>query len=346
MLSTQEELGLYQHLRGFDDRVVDAKIDKPSRVRPSRRHQNSGANWTAVDMPDQSGRVAVVTGGNSGLGYATAKALADHGAHVVLAIRDVNKGRAAARSMSQDNHRVDCTAQRVDLADLNSVREAADELKARYPRIDLLINNAGVCWTPYMTTADGFELQFGTNHLGHFALTGQLLEHMLAVRNSRVVTVSSKGHTYLASINFEDMQCGRGYNRLRAYGQSKLANVMFTYELQRRLTAVHSATVAVAAHPGVSGGTDLGRFIPVVSTLAPVLGPYLFPDGADFGARPTLRAATDPAVQDGEYYGPTGFAGIRGNAAVVESSHQSHDTETQRRLWAVSTELTGVVYPI
>ncbi len=141
-----------------------------------RRHQNSGANWTAADMPDQSGRVAIVTGGNSGLGYATAKALADHGAHVVLAVRDVNKGRAAARRMSQDNHRVDCTVQRVDLAALTSVREAAEELKARHPRIDLLINNAGVCWTPYMTTADGFELQFGTNHLGHFALTGLLLE--------------------------------------------------------------------------------------------------------------------------------------------------------------------------
>ncbi len=164
--------------------------------------------------------------------------------------------------------------------------------------------------------------------------------------NSRVVTVSSKSHAYLASIQFADLQGQHGYNRFRAYGQSKLANVMFTYELQRRLTAARSATVAMGAHPGVSGGTDLGRSIPVVSTLAPILGPRLFPDGADFGARPTLRAATDPAGQGGEYYGPNGFAGLRGTASVAESSRQSHDRETQRRLWSVSTELTDVVYPV
>ncbi len=142
-----------------------------------RGHQTIGAKWTGADIPDQSDRVAIVTGGNGGLGYATAKALADHGAHTVLAVRDLDKGRAAALKMSQGHRHVDCTVQRVDLAALNSVRAAADELKARYPRIDLLINNAGVCWTPYMTAADGFELQFGTNHLGHFALTGLLLEH-------------------------------------------------------------------------------------------------------------------------------------------------------------------------
>jgi hypothetical protein len=170
----------YRGGEGFARRVIGKLRHLRSTVR-SQRSQSCGARWTAADIPDQGGRVAIVTGANSGLGYATAKALADHGAHVVLAVRDLDKGRAAARSMSQDNHRVDCTVQRVDLADLGSVRAAADELKAHYPRIDLLINNAGVCWTPYMTTADGFELQFGTNHLGHFALTGLLLEHMLAV---------------------------------------------------------------------------------------------------------------------------------------------------------------------
>lgn len=308
--------------------------------------RNDAAIWTVGDMPDQSGRVAIVTGANSGLGYATAKALADRGAHVVLAVRDPDKGRAAVARMSRQNRRVDCVVQEVDLAALGSLRAAAEELKTRYPRIDLLINNAGVCWTPYMTTADGFELQFGTNHLGHFALTGLLLEHMLAVQGSRVVTVSSHGHTYRASINFDDLQWQRRYNRIGAYGQSKLANVMFTYELERRLAASTSATIAVAAHPGVSGGTDLGRFIPVVSTLYPILGPFLFPKGANYGARPTLRAATDPAVQGGEYYGPKGFAGLRGRPAVVESSRQSHDRPTQRRLWDVSTQLTGVVYPI
>ncbi|WP_075235364.1 SDR family NAD(P)-dependent oxidoreductase [Mycobacterium colombiense] len=303
--------------------------------------------WTAARIPDQSGRVAIVTGSNSGLGYATAKALADSGAHVVLAVRDVEKGRAAVRSMSRDNPLADCSVQRVDLADLNSVWTAADELKSQYPEIDLLINNAGVCWTPYMTTADGFELQFGTNHLGHFALTGLLLAHMLPVHGSRVVTVSSKGHTYLAPMHFEDPQWKRHrYNRFKAYGQSKLANLLFTYELDRRLTASRSPTISVAAHPGVSGGTDLGRFIPFVSTASAVLGPYLFPTGAEFGARPTLRAATDTGVRGGEYYGPDGFAGLRGNAAIAESSRRSHDAEAQRRLWLVSSDLTGVDYPV
>jgi NAD(P)-dependent dehydrogenase (short-subunit alcohol dehydrogenase family) len=303
--------------------------------------------WTAARVPDQSGRVAIVTGSNSGLGYATAKALADHGAHVVLAVHNVDKGRAAVRRMSNDSPRADLSVQSVDLADLKSVRAAADELKMHYPQIDLLINNAGVCWTPYMTTADGFELQFGTNHLGHFALTGLLLPHMLSVHGSRVVTVSSHGHTYLAPMYFEDPQWQHHrYNRFKAYGQSKLANLLFTYELDRRLAATQSHTIAVAAHPGVSGGTDLGRFIPLVSTASAVLGPHLFPTGADYGARPTLRAATDPAVRGAEYYGPDGFAGLRGNAAIVESSRRSHDAAAQRRLWSASSELTGVTYPI
>lgn len=312
-----------------------------------KRRKVDAAQWTAARIPDQRGRVAIVTGSNSGLGYATAKALADHGAHVVLAVRDVDKGRAAVSSMSADSPRADFSVQAVDLADLKSVRTAAHQLKMHYPQIDLLINNAAVCWTPYMTTADGFELQFGTNHLGHFALTGLLLPNMLSVPGSRVVTVSSKGHTYLAPMYFEDPQWQRRrYNRFKAYGQSKLANLLFTYELDRRLTATQSRTISVAAHPGVSGGTDLGRFIPFVSTASAALGPYLFPTGAEFGARPTLRAATDPAVRGGDYYGPNGFAGLRGNTAIAESSRRSHDAEAQRRLWAVSSDLTRVVYPI
>ncbi|WP_197518596.1 oxidoreductase [Mycobacterium sp. ACS1612] len=312
-----------------------------------KRHHVDAQRWTDAAIPDQSGRIAVVTGSNTGLGYETAKALAGRSAHVVLAVRDVDKGRLAVRRISENNPRADLRVQRVDLADLNSVRAAAEELKKLYPQIHLLINNAGVCWTPYMTTADGYELQFGTNHLGHFALTGLLLAHLISVHGSRVVTVSSKSHTYLAPMHFDDpkWQFTR-YNRFSAYGQSKLANLMFTYELNRRLAAAQSPTIAVAAHPGAAGNTDLGRFIPLVSTASAALGPYLFPKGAVFGARPTLRAATDPAVRGGEYYGPDGFAGLRGNTASIQSSGRSHCAEAQQWLWSVSSRLTGVVYPI
>lgn len=186
--------------------------------------------WTEQHIPDQHGRVAVVTGANVGLGFETARMLAEHGARVVLAVRDIEKGRQAAARMGGD-----VGVQALDLTSLESVSTAAAELRATYPRIDLLINNAGVMYTPRQTTADGFELQFGTNHLGHFALTNLLLERLLPVPGSRVVTVSSTGHRIRAAIHFDDLQWERSYSRSAAYGQAKLANLMFTYELQRRL---------------------------------------------------------------------------------------------------------------
>ncbi|WP_156687740.1 SDR family NAD(P)-dependent oxidoreductase [Mycobacterium sp. Marseille-P9652] len=306
--------------------------------------------WSASDIPDQSGRVAVVTGANTGIGLPTAAALASRGAHVVLAVRDPQKGDAAAARIAaaggQGSRNIDVTVQKLDLSSLDSVRSAADALRAAYPRIDLLINNAGVMWTPKSTTADGFELQFGTNHLGHFALTGLVLDHLLEVPGSRVVTVSSLGHRLRAAIHFDDLQWERGYDRIAAYGQSKLANLLFTYELQRRLAARRDAqTIAVAAHPGGSN-TDLARNLPrIFQPLKAVLGPLLFqsPEG---GALPTLRAATDPAVTGGQYYGPDGFLEQRGNPKLVESSAQSHDADLQRRLWEVSEELTGVSFPV
>ena len=198
--------------------------------------------------------------------------------------------------------------------------------------------------TPKSTTADGFELQFGTNHLGHFALTGLLVDHLADVPGARVVTVSSNGHKLLADIHFDDLQWERGYNRVRAYGQSKLANLLFTYELQRRLADGHSA-VAVAAHPGFSS-TELGRNLPgvlqpVVNAVGPLLG-----QSAAMGALPTLRAATDPGVLGGQYLGPDGLGEQRGYPKVVPSSEKSHDLATQRRLWTVSEELTGVTFPV
>jgi NAD(P)-dependent dehydrogenase (short-subunit alcohol dehydrogenase family) len=302
---------------------------------------SANSKWTAADVPDQTGRVAIVTGSNTGLGYDTAQALAAHGAKVVLAVRDTDKGNAAAARIVGTSPTADVAVQPLDLGSLQSIRTSAEELKAAYPRIDLLINNAGVMYpSPRQTTKDGFELQFGTNHLGHFALTGLLLENLLPVDGSRVVTVSSVGHRVLAKIHFDDLQWERSYNRVAAYGQSKLANLLFTYELQRRLGGHNEPTVAVAAHPGLSD-TELARHMPAV--LVPVVG--LMSQSPAMGALPTLRAATDPAVQGGQYYGPDGIGESRGHPKVVKSSAQSHDQDIQGRLWTVSEELTGVTYP-
>jgi NAD(P)-dependent dehydrogenase (short-subunit alcohol dehydrogenase family) len=302
------------------------------------------AKWTTNDIPDQSGRVVVITGANTGLGYETAAALAEHGAHVVLAVRNLDKGKDAAARITATGPRGAVALQELDLTSLESVRAAAEQLRADHDHIDLLINNAGVMWTPKSTTNDGFELQFGTNHLGHFAFTGLLLDRLLPVAGSRIVTVSSIGHRILADIHFDDLQWEHSYNRVAAYGQAKLANLLFTYELQRRL-ASHGTTVAAAAHPGGSD-TELTRNLPPLLERAfSLVVPFITQDAAA-GALPTLRAATDPAVIGGQYYGPDGFGETQGYPKVVSSSKKSHDVDLQRRLWSVSEELTGVRYPL
>ncbi|WP_326948505.1 SDR family NAD(P)-dependent oxidoreductase [Amycolatopsis sp. NBC_01307] len=298
-------------------------------------------HWTARDVPDQTGRVAVVTGANTGLGFETAQVLAERGASVVLAVRDVEKGKQAAAGFGAG---ADVTVQELDLASLESVRTAAAELHTALPKIDLLINNAGVMYPPRQTTREGFELQFGTNHLGHFALTGLLLDLLLPVPGSRVVAVASIAHRLRAAIHFDDLQWENSYDRVAAYGQSKLANLLFGYELQRRL-APHGTTAALAAHPGVAR-TELMRNSPaalrgVFAAVAP-----LFTQDSARGSLPILRAATDPGALGGQYYGPDGLGGYRGNPEVVTSSPQSHDLALQRRLWQVSEELTAVEYPV
>jgi NAD(P)-dependent dehydrogenase (short-subunit alcohol dehydrogenase family) len=300
--------------------------------------QEDRMNWTAADIPDQNGRVAVVTGANTGLGYATATELAGRGAHVVLAVRNLDKGKAAADLIARRFPGTEVSVQELDLTSLASVREAADALRAAYDGIDLLVNNAGVMMTPKATTKDGFELQFGTNHLGHFALTGLLLERLLAAPGSRVVTVSSMGHK-LGRMRFDDLQSTRRYSRVGAYAQSKLANLLFTYELQRRLAG--RKTTAVAAHPGGSS-SELSRNLPnwLQATFRQI------EQDTDMGALPTLRAATDPSVPGGEYVGPGGFMEMRGHPEAVSSSERSHDIAAQKRLWAVSEDLTGVFFPI
>ncbi|MEU9809065.1 SDR family NAD(P)-dependent oxidoreductase [Mycobacterium sp. NPDC050853] len=300
--------------------------------------------WTTADIPDQTGRVAVITGANTGLGLETARALAGAGAQVVLAVRDLEKGAAAVDEIKKTAPEGNLALQRLDLSSLADIKSAAGQLSTEYPQIDLLINNAGVMYPPKGSTADGFELQFGTNHLGHFALTGLLLENLAAVRGSRVVTVSSNGHKIRAAIHFDDLQWERSYSRVGAYAQSKLANLLFTYELQRRLEAAGTETAALAAHPGASG-TELMRHI--------AFGPEAFSaavlklaQSPAMGALPSLRAAADPTALGGQYYGPSGFGELRGYPKVVKSSKQSHDKALQQRLWSVSEELTGVRFPV
>jgi NAD(P)-dependent dehydrogenase (short-subunit alcohol dehydrogenase family) len=300
-------------------------------------------NWTTNDIPDQTGRTAVITGANTGLGYETAAALAAKGAHVVLAVRNTDKGQAAADLISRRSPGASVAVEELDLTSLESIRAAAEQLRAAHDSIDLLINNAGVMFTPRSTTKDGFELQFGTNHLGHFAFTGLLLDHIVAAPGSRVVTVSSVGHRFARNgIRFDDLQWEKDYSRVGAYGQAKLANLMFTYELQRRLRG--TGTIAAAAHPGGSR-TELTRNLPPLLGAVTKLAEPLF-QPAEMGALPQLRAATDPGVIGGQYFGPDGFGEQRGYPVVVASTRVSHDIAAQKRLWTVSEQLTGVTFRV
>lgn len=311
--------------------------------------QRSGAgHWTAQDVGDQSGRVAVITGANSGLGLETARVLAAHGSTVVLAGRDTGKTTAAADILRRELADASVETAQLDLASLAAVTTAAAELTERYPRLDLLINNAGVMFTPFSLTKDGYELQFATNHLGHFALTGLLMPSLLAVPGSRVVTLSSNGHR-AGRMNFADLQSARHYNRYAAYSRSKLANLLFTYELQRRLAKVRAQTLALAAHPGTAR-TDLTRHMSSLSNAAmgerfAALNSWWVQD-VKMGALPTLRAATDAAAIGGTYYGPDGFMQLTGYPIVVTSSGRSQGREDQRRLWVESEQLTGIKYPL
>jgi len=298
--------------------------------------------WTVDDIPDQSGRVAIVTGSNTGIGLETAKALAGQGARVVLAVRNLTKGAAALARITAAHPGAEVTLQPLDLASLRSVREAAAQLLAELPRVDLLINNAGVMTTPYELTEDGFELQLGTNHLGHFALTGLLLGRLLETPGSRVATMSSVGHR-VGRIHFDDLQSQRSYSRIAAYGQAKLANIMFTLELQRRCVT-SGTTIAVAAHPGGSQ-SELDRNMPRTARVFTRLAMPLFQSAAA-GALPLLRAATDPAVLGGQYYGPHGPLGMRGHPVLAPISLAAQDAATQARLWSVSEDLTGVRFPL
>jgi NAD(P)-dependent dehydrogenase (short-subunit alcohol dehydrogenase family) len=296
--------------------------------------------WTAQDIPDQTGRVAVVTGANSGLGLATARELARHGAHVILACRDVEKGERARATIAAAN----CEVAALDLADLGSVRAFAADVVAQQPHLHTLINNAGVMAPPRRLTKDGFESQIGTNHLGHFALTGLLLDALLKVPDPRVVTVSSDMHR-IGRIKFDDLQSERRYNNWLAYSQSKLANLMFCFELQRRATQAGRALRSMAAHPGYAA-TNLqfagpSRFY---ETAVMAIGNKLFAQSAEMGALPSLYAATAPDIPGGSFVGPDAWFELRGHPKIVTAARRAYDEDGSRRLWQLSEELTGVEY--
>lgn len=296
--------------------------------------------WTFDSIPDQSGRTAIVTGANSGIGYEAARALARKGAHVILACRDLARAEAAARRLRDERPAGRVEVLRLDLSDLESVREFAAQFAAAHARLDLLICNAGVMVPPESRTRQGFELQFGTNHLGHFALVGRLLPRVLATPGARVVVVSSGVH-HNGRIVLDDLDFRRRrYSAWRAYAQSKLANLLFALELQRRLDRAGAGAIVTAAHPGWTA-TDLQRTAGLVRLLNPI-----FAMTPEAGALPTLRAATDPAARGGDYFGPARFFEMNGPPVPARISRRARDEDMAARLWQISEERTGVRFEL
>jgi NAD(P)-dependent dehydrogenase (short-subunit alcohol dehydrogenase family) len=293
--------------------------------------------WTLDNMPDQTGRIAIVTGANTGIGFETAAALAAKNATVVMACRSRQKAEDAMARIRERTPNAKLELIELDLASLASVERFVEAFREQHDRLDLLINNAGVMVPPLGHTENGFELQFGCNHLGHFALTGRLLDLLEATDGARVVNVSSMAHRQ-GKMDFDNLNAEKGYRAMPAYGQSKLANLLFTFELQRRLDAKGSLVKATASHPGWTG-TDLQRH----SGLFRFLNTF-FAQTPPMGALPTLRAATDPNAEGGDYFGPKGFYEMRGYPKKVGTTPAARNELDARRLWEVSENLTGVSY--
>lgn len=300
--------------------------------------------WTANDIPDQLGRVAIVTGANSGLGLETSRVLAGKGATVIMACRSLERAEQAEADILQSHPEAKLELMTLNLASLASVRQFAESFEQAHDTLSLLINNAGVMAIPRRETEDGFEMQLGVNHLGHFALTMRLMDTLLSTPKSRVVNVSSYAE-YMGRIDFDDLMGKKSYGRWQAYGQSKLANVLFTYELHRRLEATGAETQAVAAHPGLAASDLRAKQIQTDTPLLHRLSLNLFEvftQPTAQGALPQLYAATAPDLPGGTYYGPDGFLQQRGYPRRLRSSKGSYSKEVAKRLWEVSEELTGV----
>jgi len=293
--------------------------------------------WTTQNIPDLTGKVAIVTGANSGIGFETAKTLAAKSAEVVLACRNLEKAELAAKEIRSMTRKAKMEIIKLDLADLASVRKFVETFKSKYQSLDLLINNAGIMIPPFTKTADGFEVQFGANHLGHFALTGLLLDVILATPNTRIVNVSSSAHRMgTGTIDFDNLNAEKGYHPANAYAQSKLANLLFTLELNRKLVEIGSEVIATAAHPG---WTVTGLQRGFLHTVSEWIG-----QKPEMGALPTLQAALDPDAQRNDYIGPGGFMEMRGYPRKVETSDAAKDSNLAQRLWVVSEELTGISF--
>lgn len=302
-------------------------------------------NWTINNIPDLSGKVIIVTGANSGIGFEAARAFALKGATTILACRNDDKAREALSKIITESPDARAEIMCLDLASLDSIHEFAEAFKARFDRLDVLLNNAGIMMVPYRKTDDGFESQMGTNHLGHFALTGLLIEILEKTPGSRVVNISSGGHR-MGSMDFDNLlyEQGKGYSPTAAYGRSKLSNLLFTYELERRIEANGRNPIAVAAHPGLSV-THLADHFAGGHIKGLIHFFYQFiAQNAAMGALPGIRAAVDPDVKGGQYYGPDGPRESQGYPILVQSNEVSHDEEDAKRLWKVSEELTGVRY--
>jgi NAD(P)-dependent dehydrogenase (short-subunit alcohol dehydrogenase family) len=294
--------------------------------------------WTMNDVARQDGKIILVTGSNTGIGFATAKLLASKGATIVMACRNLDKAQQAQAQIKAEVPRADLRAIRLDLASLASVRECAAELNNTLDRMDVLINNAGLMMPPLQRTADGFEMQFGTNVLGHFGLTGLVLPLLLRTSGARVVWVSSVAH-WRGQIDFDNLNAERGYNRWRAYAQSKLADLMLAYEMNRRLVRAGASLISLAAHPGGTQ-SELSRYSAILKFINVLTKPLL--QTTDAGAMPSVRAAVDPEAKGGEFYGPGGLTTMTGPPTKQRSSKRSHDEAVARELWRSCEQLTGV----
>lgn len=305
--------------------------------------RDPSSRWTAAEVPSQAGRTFVITGGNSGVGFETATLLAARDATVVLACRDRERARRAMQRIMADVPHARLDTIPLDLAVLESVHAAAAELRSRHSSVDVLVNNAGVMWAPKGTTTDGFEVHFGTNHLGHFAFTGLVLDLLLPVAGSRVVVVSSPAHR-AGDIDFDDLSYDQGYRPNAAYSRSKLANLLFMQMLQRRLEQTSARTIALAAHPGAAR-TELNRNLPLLfrGSSWGLARPITHP--AEIGALALLRAAIDLQLPGGAYVGPSRWREFKGHPELLEPSERAQDSELQQRLWRESERLTGVTFP-
>lgn len=304
------------------------------------------SKWTQKDIPDLTGKIVVITGANSGLGFECAKTMAAKGATVVMTVRNLQKGESARAEIQKEQPNASLDLMQLDVGDLSSVRSFATAFKDKYDRLDILLNNAGVMAIPRQETPDGFEMQLGVNHLGHFALTGLLLDVITQTPNARIHNVSSSAH-YTGTIHFDDLMGEQAYNRWGAYGQSKLANVLFTFELQKRLTSAGHGTIANTSHPGLvignlqansveQSGTGIEGF--VYRIIEPILAQDI-----SMGVLPMLYAITAEDAKGGVFYGPRTF-NLRGYPAEKEAKKEAHDADTRRRFWEVSEQLTGVVF--